>query len=330
MIVPPKISLFYDNCRSSLTTISSIMKETLFPYCERCNYAYKQRIKSLESLCEKIESGRYKTLDEIDDLVASTIIIATLEQESGVIEYINSVFSVETIKKRNTTRKAPDTFRFDSTRIICKLNNYKQSPEPIYNIPFEIQILTSFEHAWQITTHALAYKSSEIDWKVMRLSAQLRASIEQLDMLVSSFSVIKDNVTESEWLDISIMKQISRFVNTMVEHGNIYEEHLPKDLTRFSDTFYSMIKETTKNGKIYNIDYVNALLHEFETFMNSDKIPISITLLQYLTVFLLKRNKLQREPTNFCYLITTEVADLYPEIQSKLAQLKHIESLYDV
>ena len=64
---------------------------------------------------------------------------------------------------RNSTKKSPDVFRFDSTRIICKSQNHQGSDEAIFKIPFEIQSLTSFEHAWQVTTHSLTYKSNEID-----------------------------------------------------------------------------------------------------------------------------------------------------------------------
>lgn len=325
MIVPKTIKTFYEARTNDLAIISNRLKETIFPYCEKHGYAYKQRTKSLESLFEKIESGRHKSANDIDDLVASTIIIATLNLEDQVLDYLKSVFIIEDIRKRNSTKKSPDTFRFDSTRVICKFKNIPELDETFYKIPFEIQILTSFEHAWQVTTHSLTYKSNEVDWKLLRLSAQLRASVEQLDILVSSFTDIRDNVKESEWIDITIKRKIFKFVIRMSKQGNIKDEHLPKDLSRFSDNVYSILNETIKHGRINDIDYIDTTLQELEDFLKKNVIPKSISLQQYLLIFLIKKDKIKRIKSKYNYLITQEMMDMYPELITSLGTMKKIE-----
>jgi ppGpp synthetase/RelA/SpoT-type nucleotidyltranferase len=79
-------------------------------------------------------------------------------------------------------------FRFDCTRFIGRLRSPDENTRsPIYDIPFEVQIKSAFEHAWSATTHLLTYKSSEVNWSKLRLTAQLKAAVEQLDTLVLSF-----------------------------------------------------------------------------------------------------------------------------------------------
>jgi ppGpp synthetase/RelA/SpoT-type nucleotidyltranferase len=324
MIIPKAIKHFYEVQETNLNLISTRLRETLFPYCEKCGHAYKQRTKSLESLFEKLESGRYKSITDIDDLVASTIIVATLNLEDKVLDYLGSVFIIDNVRKRNSTKKSPEAFRFDSTRVICKLKNFQESDETIYSIPFEIQILTSFEHAWQVTTHSLTYKSNEVDWKLLRLSAQLRASIEQLDMLVSSFSDIRVNVKESEWIDITIKRKIFEFVKNMSKQGKIAEEHLPKDLSRFSDNVHSLLNETIKGGTINDLNCVDTILKKLEGILSEEIIPKSLSLQQYFCIFLVKQNLIRRVKSSYNYLLTQEMLDIYPELGTDLKSMKRI------
>lgn len=329
MIIPNSVKRFYEERKGFLKKISNLIKGTLYPYCEKNGYAYKQRTKNLESFFEKLESGKFESVEEINDLVASTVIIPRLELENDVIDFLKKVFNVEDIRKRNSTKKAPEFFRFDSTRIICKLKNTPGSKDPLYKIPFEVQILTFFEYAWQVATHSLTYKSAEVDWKLLRLASQLRASVEQLDLLVSSFSNIKDNVQESEWVDISIKKEISRFVNKFRESGDIGDEHLPKDLSRLSDNdnMFSLLNETIQAGKISDINYVSKLLSKAQSLLKKEKIPKSISLQQFLFVCLLKEGKLIRKDTKFNFLITQEVKDIYPDLGKQFGSMKEIKDL---
>jgi hypothetical protein len=91
-------------------------KETLLNFCDNKGYAFTSRIKRVESLAEKIETGRFKKWSDLDDLFACTVIIPTLLHEKEVIEFCKSAFEIIRTVKRGQNKKSPDTFRFDSTR----------------------------------------------------------------------------------------------------------------------------------------------------------------------------------------------------------------------
>jgi hypothetical protein len=99
-----------------------------------------------------------------------------------VIDFLGRAFNQVVVRGRNDTRKPPDVFRFEATRFIGMLHRPAGTDpkEPLFNLAFEVQVRSAFEHAWSVTTHELVYKSQSVDWKRMRLAAQLKAAVEQL------------------------------------------------------------------------------------------------------------------------------------------------------
>ena len=177
-------------------------------FCEIHGYAFSSRIKTIESLAEKIETGRFKNWSNLDDLFACTIIIPTLLHEEEVTKFCKDIFQIERTTKRGQNRKSPDTFTFDSTRIYAKLRRSEDINNSellnIYHITFEIQIKSAFEHAWSVSNHDLVYKNDEIDWKKLRLAAQNKANVEQLDTLILAFDQMSNIITECDDLDLKI------------------------------------------------------------------------------------------------------------------------------
>jgi hypothetical protein len=111
-----------------------------------------------DSVSEKIETGRFTRWSDLDDLFACCIVIPTLADEMGVLELLRGAFQQVEHRARASTRKDRSVFRFDSTRFIGTLwpipNN--EPAAGISDIRFEVQIRTAFEHAWSVTTHAMA------------------------------------------------------------------------------------------------------------------------------------------------------------------------------
>lgn len=191
MLYPSILERKYNEYIPFVKRVSETVKSTLVNFCESKGYAFTSRIKSVESLAEKIETGRFKKWSNLDDLFACTVIIPTLSHEEEVIQFCKNAFEINRTIKRGQNKKAPDVFRFDSTRIYAQIKRTQtlnvDNELSIYNIIFEIQIKSAFEHAWSVSTHDLVYKSSEIDWKKLRLAAQIKANVEQLDTLNSCF-----------------------------------------------------------------------------------------------------------------------------------------------
>ena len=142
MIYPSILERKYDEYRPFVEEAAKKVKETLLNFSDRQGYAFISRIKSIESIAEKIETGRFKKWSEIDDLFACTIIIPTLSHEEEVISFCKNTFEIIRITKRGQNKKSPDTFRFDSTRIYTRLKQNKDIAKntlSIYQITFEIQ-----------------------------------------------------------------------------------------------------------------------------------------------------------------------------------------------
>lgn len=315
MIYPSILDRRYQEYRPYVVEVASRVKSTMLNFCENKGYALTYRIKSIESLAEKIETGRFKKLSDLDDLFACTVIIPTLAQEQEVIEFCERVFAIIKKVKRGQSKKSPDTFRFDSTRIYARLrveNIFPNNTLTIFDIIFEIQIKSAFEHAWSVSTHALVYKSSEIDWKRLRLAAQIKANVEQLDTLIIAFDQAYPTIQESDYPEIKRKRRLASEIKKLFEQGKIPTELSPQDMTRFCDNLYTIIVSAGKEEVIEEI--IKKLTAEIQS-TPTIKIPRSISLLQYFFAILVSSQSIILPLSNYCCHITDELSTLYPDLQ---------------
>lgn len=316
MIYPSILDRRYQEYHPYVVEVASRVKSTILNFCEKKGYALTYRIKSIESLAEKIETGRFKKLSDLDDLFACTVIIPTLAQEQEVIEFCEKVFAIIKKVKRGQSKKSPDTFRFDSTRIYAQLERVENiSPNntlTIFDIIFEIQIKSAFEHAWSVSTHALVYKSSEIDWKRLRLAAQIKANVEQLDTLIIAFDQAYPTIQESDYPEIKRKRRLASEIKKLFEQRKIPPELSPQDMTRFCDNLYNIIVKAGKEEAIEEI--IKNLTVEIQS-TPTIKIPRSISLLQYFFAILVSNESIILPLSNYCCHMTDELSTLYPDLQ---------------
>jgi len=320
MIVAKEIKLKFDFHQPYIKKLGTFVNQTLFSYCGENNFAYTYRYKTLESLAEKIETGRYNSWESLDDLFAASIIIPSHKDEKEVIEFLSNVFKKVILRARGSTLKSPDVFRFDSTRYICRLKPLEDDEDNlIYKINFEVQIRTAFEHAWSIATHRYAYKTKEFDWKILRLTAQLKSTVEQLDMLVSGFSEVHKHITEHKWPELELKLLIMKFINDKVEKNELPEEMVPDDVKRFCENVLSLVKCSAK----YKEERPNILLSEILSTINDEiesydksMFPRSISLFQLFFGILAKLKILEPELESFYPLITPELEMIFPEVKT--------------
>jgi ppGpp synthetase/RelA/SpoT-type nucleotidyltranferase len=247
MIYPSILDRQYEQYLPFVEEVAKRVKETMLNFCDSNGYALTSRIKTIESLAEKIETGRFKKWSELDDLFGCTVIIPNLSQEQQVIKFCQDTFQVAKTVKRGQNKKSPDTFKFDSTRIYARLKSVEDTNIDnllsIFTVIFEIQIKSAFEHAWAVSTHDLVYKSSEIDWKKLRLAAQIKAIVEQLDTMILAFEQISPAIQESDYPEIKRKCQIAAATLELFERNKIPEELKPKDMTRFCDNLYGILAQ---------------------------------------------------------------------------------------
>ena len=242
MIVPSVLSSRFEEWKPFILDALKRVEETLVPYARRQGYIFDGRVKTLESLAEKLESGRYNGWPQIEDLYACTIAIPLPDEESNVREFLIEKFDLISSRERGRTAKQPEVFRFDSTRLILRTRKPEIAPREedpsVFSVSFEVQIKSLYDYAWAKTTHALTYKSNTVEWKRYRLAAHLKAASEQIEFLLRGFDGASQYLVESPWASIRDKKRIGSFFKNSVENGVIPIEVAPKDWSRFSDNIY--------------------------------------------------------------------------------------------
>lgn len=313
MIYPSILERRYQEYRPFVEVVASRVKDTMLNFCENNGYALTSRIKTIESLAEKIETGRFKQWSDLDDLFACTVIIPTLHQEQKVTQFCQDTFEISKIIKRGQNKKSPDTFRFDSTRIYAQLKRVEDvnvdKMLSIYNIKFEIQIKSAFEHAWAVSTHDLVYKSSEIDWKKLRLAAQIKATVEQLDTLIMAFDRVSDTIQESADTEIKRKRQLAVATQKLFDLEKIPQELKPKDMNRFCDNLYSILVSSEKETEIQEV--IKCITQKVNS-TPSKQIPRSLSLLQYFLAILVENEIILLPLKKYYCHITEELLALYP------------------
>jgi len=319
MKIPRILTEKYMENDSLIELLKNNVQSTLIPIFSEKGYAFLSRKKTIESLAEKIETGRFSSFSDLDDLYACTVIVPTLLDEEEIIDIIKEYYRIIEIKKRNSINKSPEVFRFDNTRIICQLIDHEEVKSEMFDLKFEVQIKTALEHAWSISTHAITYKADEISWKKMRLASQIKANIEQLDMLLYNFEKTSDFIAESPYeRDITKIKFLEQ-IKVFFENKTFPSELRPKDLSRFVDNLFKVLEanKLLKPNKIDEIfDYITK---EIASDGKSNKIPQSLSLLQYILIILSKKQDL-RNTSKYYYNITDEVI----AFNKNLANLEYI------
>lgn len=318
MNVPAGIQQKHNLVSPYISQVSLRVRDIVRDYCDRHGYAYSGREKKSESLAEKIETGRYNSWSDIDDLFACSIIIPTLSCETDVLEFLRLAFSEVECKIRASSKKDPSVFRFDATRFVGRLRADSLPPgsENIVGVRFEVQIRTAFEHAWSVTTHALSYKGPGVDWKRIRLSSQLRAAVEQLDLVVSAFEQTASLITEQAWPEIGAKQKLQSLFEEELAEGNLPSEVVPASWGRFLDNLYKVITAgrpvRTNNIDALIGDAIDALRSEIRS-MSARAFPRSVSLLQFCIGALVTRTVISPTLNNYVPFITRELTDIFPD-----------------
>lgn len=319
MIVSQQIMNKFKKDEASYNFLMKEVNDTLFNFCSSHGYAYQSRIKTVESLYEKLETGRYKNWEELDDIVAATIIIPNNVHERDVIKFLTSTFQRTALRKKGSTLKPPELFRFDSTRFIGKLKKIiGNERDRKYDLIFEVQVKTALEHAWAVATHSISYKSNVVDWKTVRLTSQLKASVEQLDMIISGFEQISKSIVASKWPDVDFKVEIKALLDSLIDTNKIPIECRPKDISRFCDNIFTVINKLPhfKGKKMKPIinEVKTIIIDEFSKY-NAITFPRSITLFQLILIAFNEKFDLNSIDSKYYFLITSEMETFYPSLK---------------
>jgi hypothetical protein len=186
----------------------------------------------------------------VPTLYACTIVVPTATHETSVLDFLQKAFNLIELRLRNSTRKPPETFRFDCTRfigVIREVPGLGLVPGAA-SIKFEVQIPSAFEHAWSFVTHDLVYKSSDVDWRKARLGAQLKAAVEQIELIIAGFESNLDFVSQSSYPETDAKQRIISRFQQLISEGVVSGGLEPTSWSRFADNVYDLVRSYTRSS----------------------------------------------------------------------------------
>ncbi len=316
MIIPRAIEAFYSRVLDSLNLIKSNVDRTFKNIADSLGITYVEaRIKPKESLMAKIEKEGYENpADEVEDLVACTLIVNKTSEIEAVKKIIEQKFNIE--DERSKRSRSPNEFVYDAVHLIL---TFKDDPlisnKEILGKRFELQIRTGLQNTIDKVTREEIYKTDVLTWQKERTASEIRANLELLDLLLDSFPKIADFQEEREY---ELYKRRNKIIDLLKRTWTA--EKLPKDLRRASIIIEDYLR------------LADAIIEDLSNWVKDSKYAhivdaISITPCQIILVILLLEKKSRflqtvKEKTRRL-LITSEMIDMCPA-------LNEIDSSYRV
>ncbi|WP_206453350.1 nucleotidyltransferase family protein [Aurantimonas marina] len=262
----------------------------------------------MESLRDKLETGRYADLDSIDDAIAFAVVIDTLGQEEDVRRFLRKAFDVLSVKS-GTTLQDERIFDFDSTRVYCRLEDKLGLGTGIDRITVEVQIRTILQHAWSKITHPQVYKAGVYDARAGRLAAELIAQIESIDRNLSRFRTNSRSVKVVKRREMTASSSVTAMIDQLVKDGVIPAEMRPSNGRRLGENIYSAIRRDLRSQYATPVDTIRQFMEA-----QKGKFPRSVSLFQLAVVALHDAKALDRgsakKPRR--YYVTDELISLFP------------------
>jgi hypothetical protein len=94
-----------------------------------------------------------------------------------------------------------------------------------------------------------AYKSADVSWSKIRLTAQLKAAVEQFDTLVLSFEDAAKNIEASVWPEIAAKSELEALFGGIVDASRVPSELSPKDWSRLVDNIFQLVSRRSTEAR---------------------------------------------------------------------------------
>ena len=217
-----------DSCTLLKKKVDRIIKRLIPSY-----WHYESRLKTDESFALKIESGRYKRPQKLEDFFGCLIVVRNAADLPVAERFVRKNFKIVNRKPpdRRIRKKNPEDFSYDGLRMYIRLKRDGAiKPNPLERITFELQIKTYLMHAWDISTHDIVYKTSAPNWGTSRVAFQIRAMLEHADLSIMEAQKLAQNPA----MDITTedFESLEKIIQFLKHHWK--DADLPSDLRRLS------------------------------------------------------------------------------------------------
>ncbi len=277
----------YSQIERFLKSVKNQFEEILIDEKIDLGFPLQFRIKTWDSIREKIESGRFnlkKSIFELQDLIGLRIIILSLTDIKKIVDIVERDFEVS--KKYNTVEKLnDDQFGYNSLHYVLKIpDSWRAVPslKHLENFQFELQIRTLSQHIWAETSNAFEYKTAsnvprELLRSIGRISALLETVDFEIDRLILERKSYIENLSkqpESDSLNVDMVEklltdafgsnrysenpQFDIIIDELNTKGYTEKKHLTSLISKYKNAFLSeesnFLKEAikTKSSEIVN------------------------------------------------------------------------------
>lgn len=218
--------------------VTEILKERV----KRERWFFLSRVKEPESFAQKIETCKVDNPSKLDDFFACTIVVPTADDFDAAKHMIEEKFEIDDREKELTTRtnKSAHDFYFDDIKLYVYQRPDENGPPNKFDmVTFEVQIKTIFQQAWTDATHQFVYKSGSVSWARERIAYQIRAILEQADIMlmlsktsgINKFPALAKRHKKTTMIEV-LIHQIS----------DIWDEtQLPVDKKRLANNIYELM-----------------------------------------------------------------------------------------
>ncbi|UQB69508.1 GTP pyrophosphokinase family protein [Epilithonimonas zeae] len=208
------VPIYSDLCIELETELNEIIKSAKIEIAIPIHF----RIKTFDSIYEKVSSGRFnikKSVTELQDISGLRIVTLFKRDTDKIIELINKNYVV--IKIYNTSEKLKEMeFGYSSTHIVCKLKDdyINLLHNNLLSKNFEIQLRTLSQHNWAEASNFFQYKKeNDIPKQLKRSINRISALLEIVDLeferlLFDRELYIKSEIKDDENLNIDILGKI--------------------------------------------------------------------------------------------------------------------------
>ena len=138
--------------------------------------ALEHRVKTEKSLAGKLElkGAKYKTIDDITDLVGIRIITFYTDEVDKVAAIAKHIFDIDWEESVDKRKHQLTSFGYNSLHYICRLKT--GGPR------FELQMRTALQHVWSTIEHDIGYKSDvKMPPEYRRQFSRLAGMLELID-----------------------------------------------------------------------------------------------------------------------------------------------------
>ena len=273
------------------------------------------RIKPVESALLKTEKdGPARPFQEIEDLLAATIVVRNESLIPKVEEAVGKVFRVVASVPPKTKR--PEEFVYDDRHLIIALTQEPAEFDPeLEGLLIELQLKTELRAAAATVSRELVYKSRWLQWQRARWASRIRALVEMVDHLLDELAL---DVGEGNFAPPEEFQPFARrneIIGVLIEC--LGANALPHDRRRLAvtvDGYLSQCKPRVSAETLRQVlgSPVHTLIREAESLSPAQKVFI---------VLFREGNLLGTpgDPASLLgerrYLITREMEDLCPELR---------------